>query len=844
MIWYVLFIVLRLFVMLFFLATSAYSILNYSPFVFTQFIRPRIFGWVNDFVASHHLWYCAAYACSVVTIVPELWRRKDLAPAEVLTRRVAIAYAVVFGLVAEWLVVTPYLPKLWNDQRSFIAALLSFLPVVWLAVIDHLAARSRSVGARQELAEPDDGEGGRAQRRLLLACLVTAAYLWTAHFVRASFRLAGDADVIGRIADAIWSLSLNLTAALMLFAVTNAIVAVAESTRRPRLWEYALSATLAGVAISGLLLYVVFPTIAFGRWQPLAVSITAGLALAAAWSGVALRRPSGARTHAAGGIDVLIAPIVPNERWLCAVAVIALPFATFAGLGAVERADWNFLVQKIIVVLEWVLAFGLVFSLTRAVKRTQWSTARAVAPPILVVLWLLALARVSERLPVWTGDPRREAEVSLDRYAGADLSFRLLYDALVQHPGRDAEFFRYLQVNTSVPTTVDLTPPDVRFAASLSPAKGKPPHIFFFILDSMRRDYLSPFNASVTFTPNIERFAAESFAFRNAFTHYGGTALAVPSIWAGGLVIHRTYMPDFHRSDSLEKLLDADGYRWFMSLDTHMGPLIESHPDLVQLDSPRGVMDFDFCRTMGELEEQISKAPADRSIFAFTLPQNLHVSNRQHGKVPSGERYPGFFEPYAAEVHRIDRCFGEFIEYLKRGKLYDDSIIVFTTDHGDSLGENGNWGHGVTIYPEVVRIPLIIHVPDRMRPHVTTDVARLTFSTDIVPTLYALLGHETRDLGPLFGSPLFVAPDRPLPSRRTDSFLEVSSYAATYGLLRHNGRALYIVDLVNGREYAFDLKEPIGVRTQVTDDMRHTNQRIMRAQIAQLASLYGYHPGQ
>src|SRR5262245_39496358 len=258
MIWYVLFIVLRLFVVVFFLATSAYSILNYSPFVFTQFTRPRIFGWVNDFVAWHHVWYFAAYLCSAITILPELWKRKNITPAETLTRRVAIAYAVVFGLVAEWLVVTPYLPKLWNDERSFVAALLSFLPVLWLAAIDHLVARSKSAtphgpSAATGLTDLDDGEDATDQGRLLIACLVTAAYLWTVHFGRASFRLVADGGAIGRIADAAWSLSLNLAAAMVLYAVTNAIAAAAATTRRPRISEYAMSAMLAGVAVAVLL---------------------------------------------------------------------------------------------------------------------------------------------------------------------------------------------------------------------------------------------------------------------------------------------------------------------------------------------------------------------------------------------------------------------------------------------------------------------------------------------------------------------------------------------------------------------------------------------------------------
>jgi len=122
--WYLAFVVARLLVVVFVLLTSAYSILNYTPFVFYQFIRPRVFGWVNQFVAWHHLWYCAVYAISVIALIPDL-RRPRATDADALVRRLAQAYVVVFGLVAEWLVVTPYLPKLWNDTSSLVTALLS-----------------------------------------------------------------------------------------------------------------------------------------------------------------------------------------------------------------------------------------------------------------------------------------------------------------------------------------------------------------------------------------------------------------------------------------------------------------------------------------------------------------------------------------------------------------------------------------------------------------------------------------------------------------------------------------------------------------------------------------------
>ena len=62
------------------------------------------------------------------------------------------------------------------------------------------------------------------------------------------------------------------------------------------------------------------------------------------------------------------------------------------------------------------------------------------------------------------------------------------------------------------------------------------------------------------------------------------------------MVIHRTSMPDFPRSNALERLLETDGYQWFMSLDSVMAPLLAPHPS-VELDRGRRVMDFDICHT-------------------------------------------------------------------------------------------------------------------------------------------------------------------------------------------------------------------------------------------------------
>jgi hypothetical protein len=237
-------------------------------------------------------------------------------------------------------------------------------------------------------------------------------------------------------------------------------------------------------------------------------------------------------------------------------------------------------------------------------------------------------------------------------------------------------------------------------------------------------------------------------------------------------------------------------------------------------------------------------------VFALARPLELHIGNIASASVPPGESYPGFHGPYAARVRRIDSCFGEFVETLKRTRLYDDSIIILTSDHGDSLGEGQRWGHGFTAFPEVLRIPLIIHVPGWMRSRVSADLSRVSFSTDITPTLYALLGESgaahaphggARDL--LVGSPLLVDPAAELAPRRRESYLVASSYGPVYGLISRNGRRLYIADGVESREYAYDLgPDGSSTRIAISDREREADRRAIRRQIDELAAWYRFEP--
>ena len=168
---------------------------------------------------------------------------------------------------------------------------------------------------------------------------------------------------------------------------------------------------------------------------------------------------------------------------------------------------------------------------------------------------------------------------------------------------------------------------------------------------------------------------------------------------------------------------------------------------------------------------------------------------------------------------------------------------MLTSDHGDSLGEGLRWGHSYTMFPEIVRVPLIVHIPPRLRGEFRADPATIAFSIDPTPSLYRLLGHAPADLGPLFGVPLFLEPgDADASVRRGRPYLAVSSYGAVYALLRDNGHKLYIADAVNSRDYAYDLSGPSPVRAGVPSRDREANREEIRKRVDELARLYRFSP--
>lgn len=92
---------------------------------------------------------------------------------------------------------------------------------------------------------------------------------------------------------------------------------------------------------------------------------------------------------------------------------------------------------------------------------------------------------------------------------------------------------------------------------------------------------------------------------------------------------------------------------------------------------------------------------------------------------------------YYGSVSYVDDCVGRIIDTLKRCKLDEDTIVIFSGDHGDMLGERGLW-YKMSWFEGSARVPMIIHAPQRFTPG---RVRESVSTMDLLPT-FAELAHN------------------------------------------------------------------------------------------------------
>ena len=110
--------------------------------------------------------------------------------------------------------------------------------------------------------------------------------------------------------------------------------------------------------------------------------------------------------------------------------------------------------------------------------------------------------------------------------------------------------------------------------------------------------------------------------------------------------------------------------------------------------------------------------------------RNVTESERRH-----------LISQYDGAIQYLDQQVGRLISELKRRDLYDNTLLIITSDHGEAFGERHLLQHGLSVYQDEVHVPLLIKLPrERNRMPAVTVIDTPVSSVDLLPTILETLG--------------------------------------------------------------------------------------------------------
>jgi arylsulfatase A-like enzyme/Tfp pilus assembly protein PilF len=277
---------------------------------------------------------------------------------------------------------------------------------------------------------------------------------------------------------------------------------------------------------------------------------------------------------------------------------------------------------------------------------------------------------------------------------------------------------------------------------------GAKPSVLLISIDTTRADRLGCYGRRDASTPNLDRWAAEGVVFENAVTPVPITLPAHASLMSG-LLPHRHGVRDngiyrvAHEPPTLAALLAEAGYDTAAVvgaavLDRQYG-LDRGFGRYEDSVGPMGLAIAE--RDAAAVTNAASEAARSlrRPFFLFVHYFDPHAA--YDPPRPFAER----FRPdlYQGEIAYVDEQIGRLRRELEGLGLLEGTVVVLTSDHGESLGEHGEPTHGVFLYQATLRIPLIIVAPKRWPGG--RRVAGLASLIDVPPTLLELAGLRVPD---------------------------------------------------------------------------------------------------
>ncbi|MBP6059451.1 MAG: sulfatase-like hydrolase/transferase [Candidatus Saccharicenans sp.] len=277
-------------------------------------------------------------------------------------------------------------------------------------------------------------------------------------------------------------------------------------------------------------------------------------------------------------------------------------------------------------------------------------------------------------------------------------------------------------------------------------------NLLLITLDTTRADHLGCYGNKQARTPNLDRLAAEGWRFNRVYCSAPLTLPSHATILTGLEPVAHGVRNNGHYLaagiKTITEVLVDRGYKTAafvssFSVDSRFGldRGFESYDDTFEENLPFKTNNAErraeatFARFSAWLEKNYQN-----KFFSWVHYFDPHLPYDP----PSPYKEDFASQPYDGEIAYMDFYLGKILEALKSKELLDKTIIIIAGDHGEGLGDKVEKGHGLFLYEETVRVPLIIWNKKIFpKPGTANETVRLL---DIAPTILELCGAEVSQL--------------------------------------------------------------------------------------------------
>lgn len=300
------------------------------------------------------------------------------------------------------------------------------------------------------------------------------------------------------------------------------------------------------------------------------------------------------------------------------------------------------------------------------------------------------------------------------------------------------------------------------------------PNVVLISIDTLRADRLGSYGHSRDTSPNIDRLAEEGILFENAYSQAPWTLPAMATIHSSLYPSeHGATRFDLRMNNNLITLSEYMRNSFYTTIGIISNSFVSSMYGFGQ-----GFEEFDEEIIMGA-EGTSSEGLTDKArryitehkddkFFLWVHYFDPHYTYIHHEQYNYGKNYAGDLphdlsikflarnianlsnqdieyvkDIYDEEISYTDYYVGTIIETIEELELKEDTVIIITSDHGEEFMERGTIGHGKRVYQELIRVPLIIYIPNEHKRRVGNNVE----TRSIYKTILDISGIDHENIG-------------------------------------------------------------------------------------------------